>query len=407
MYLENGADYGRYMHDYIKRMCELGSRVPGSEEERRAAFITAEIMKEFADEVKIEEFEVAPHAFLGWIKIASPMLFLSLIFHFIYPLISSILLLLVIAMFVGEFLLYYRLLDPFFPKKKSHNVIATIYPLKEVRQTLVFSGHIDSAFEFNFIRWFGKRGHTILVELAIFVIISFFVINFATLLFGENKTLYYAFLLILFPGMPTSILFFFFTTWNGVPGAGDNLSAISVAMGVGEYLRRMRERKETFPLHTKVVIAIFGSEESGLRGSQAYIERHRDEVLSENVAVVNMETIVSPQSLYIVTRDMNGIVPLSENIAVEMAEVMESMQIPYHEIKIPLGAGATDAATFARHGIETTCIMGINPHGKEEYLNHYHTRRDTPDKVDVKALIRALQTCLGYLKMKDEIVSEK
>ena len=39
------------------------------------------------------------------------------------------------------------------------------------------------------------------------------------------------------------------------------------------------------------------------------------------------------------------------------------------------------------------------------YLNHYHTIRDTPDKVDPKALQQALDICLHYLKMKDEEVS--
>ena len=67
-----------------------------------------------------------------------------------------------ILFLVFEFLLYKPLLDPLFPKRKSCNVICTRKPKGEVKRRIVFCGHMDSAYEWTYLRKGGdERTHQI------------------------------------------------------------------------------------------------------------------------------------------------------------------------------------------------------------------------------------------------------
>ena len=49
------------------------------------------------------------------------------------------------------------MLDPFFPKKTSHNVVAVRKPKGEVKRRIIFSGHSDSANEWRFTYYGGSK----------------------------------------------------------------------------------------------------------------------------------------------------------------------------------------------------------------------------------------------------------
>jgi len=409
-----------YMHDYVKKLAAF-PRSPGSPGERKGAEMTAEMMKEFSNDIKMEEFQISPKAFLGWIKIIIPMFLISLILFKWVPLLGAILMPIVIFIFIEEFVVYHQLVDPIFPKATSQNTYGIINPTGEAKQTIIFAGHVDSPFEFNFIRWFKTIVYGILIALAIASIIFFAVIcvmNEILLIiyyFNANGIIYHILVIfhhiwvvMLFIGIPIGILFFFFTTWGDTPGAGDNLSACAVAMGVGRYLQNAKQTGGYFPKHTKVMIMAFGSEEVGLRGANAFARAHKEELLAENAVLINMEVIIVPGTFYLVKKDLNGTVKCSEKVVNEVAKVMDGLNYKWKKIVTPLGAGSSDSAAFAKQGLETTCIFGIDlgqVTAFDGYLNHYHTIRDTPDRVDPMALKQGLDICLNYLKMKDEQVS--
>ncbi|MHA1784742.1 MAG: M28 family metallopeptidase [Candidatus Helarchaeota archaeon] len=423
MSIKIDESYKKYMHGYIEKICnEVGTRSPGSTGERKGAELTAEMMKEFSDDIKMEEFQISPKAFLGWIKIAIPLFIIALISYPWIPILSAICMAVVLVLFAEEFIVYHEILDPIFPKKKSQNTYATIQPTDEVKQTIIYSGHIDSPFEFNFIRWFKSMVYGILVFVAMITILLFALLSFLNVIFIIiNLFLNVAWItfligvifqeiwwVILFIGIPVGVLFFFFTTWGDTLGAGDNLSSVSVAMGVGKFLKDAKTTGNFFPKHTKVIIMAFGSEEIGLRGAKAFSKKHKSELLAENTKIINMEVIVEPDSMFIVTKDLNGTVPLSKKVASDVFKVASDLGFSPKYIVTPFGGGSTDSAAIAKEGIETTCIFGMDftavIHGKG-YFNHYHTIRDTPDLVDPEALQRTLSVCLHYLKMKDEEVS--
>ena len=61
------------------------------------------------------------------------------------------------ALFIFQFFLAYELIDPFFKKKTSINVIGTLRKpgTKNVKRLLILSGHHDSAWEDNWLRFLG------------------------------------------------------------------------------------------------------------------------------------------------------------------------------------------------------------------------------------------------------------
>ncbi|NHI94479.1 MAG: M28 family peptidase [Candidatus Lokiarchaeota archaeon] len=410
----------KYMHNYVK---ELGafSRSPGSSGERKGAELTAEHMKKFSDDVKIEDFQLAPKAALGWIKLFVPLFFIALITFYLVPILSAILMAFNLFIAVGEFVFYKKVIDPFLPKKRSQNTYSIINPSQDTRQTIIFSGHVDSPFQFNFIKWWGGRIYAILVFGAIVIFLLFGILSILNAILitidlfipgymirYTTHVIFFIIWIIFWCLSPIGALFFLFTTWVETPGCGDNLSAVSVALGVGNSLKKAKETGGFFPEHTKVIIMAFGSEESFLRGAMAYAKAHKDELLGENAIVINMEVIVEPDNFYAITRDLNGTVGLSKKVVNDIIKVSKELGFNVRKLAAPLGAGSSDSAALAREGIETTCIFGINI-GKiirgKGYFNNYHTVRDTPDKVDPKALEQVLSICLHYLKTKDEEIS--
>ncbi|MHA1145836.1 MAG: M28 family metallopeptidase, partial [Candidatus Helarchaeota archaeon] len=345
------------------------------------------------------------------------MFIISILLFKIFPLLSGILMSIAILIALMEFVFYKQFLDPFFPKKKSTNTIGTFNPTQEARQTIIFSGHIDSPFQFNFIKWWGGFVYGIIMFSFIVTFILFFVISVVNaILFHLNLLLNNILLslitdqafsllwiIMMIVGIPLGVLFFFFTTWTPTLGAGDNLSAVSVVMGVGKFLKEARESGDFFPKHTKVQIAAWGAEEIGLRGAKAYAKAHQKELKAENAIVINMEVIVTPTKFYLTTRDLNSTIKLSSEVINDLEQVFKDLNIEVGHIATPFGAGSSDSAAFAQKGIETTCIFGVDlGSSMKGYMQHYHTVRDTPDKVDPKALESVLKACIHYLKFKDK-----
>ena len=73
---------------------------------------------------------------------------------------------------------------------------------------------------------------------------------------------------------PVMGLLLFFTSWRPVPGAFDNLSAVSVVAGLGQYIGEAKRSEVWFPERTEVVLLATSSEEAGHRGAKRYVKRH-------------------------------------------------------------------------------------------------------------------------------------
>jgi hypothetical protein len=163
--------YAQYAIDIVKTICaEIGPGLPGSPQELERAFIIKKELESHlgTGNVVVEEFTVAPGAFLGsqhmstlFILIAA-MLNISMgRFPGISPWVTAICALafsiLPILLFIFQFMLAIEVVDPFFEKKQSVNVIGILRKpgTQNVKRLLILSGHHDSACENNWLRWLG------------------------------------------------------------------------------------------------------------------------------------------------------------------------------------------------------------------------------------------------------------
>jgi len=70
------------------------------------------------------------------------------------------------------------------------------------------------------------------------------------------------------------------------------------------------------------------------------------------------------------------------------------------EMALPPGGGGTDAAAFARLGVEATTIIGIST----AFIGNglvYHTPHDTVDAIEPEAVEAVLDIAVNYIMCKD------
>jgi aminopeptidase YwaD len=194
---------------------------------------------------------------------------------------------------------------------------------------------------------------------------------------------------------------FRFFTGEISPGAGDNLIATAMA---GEIARRFSDRKKAGQglKHTRLICLSADAEECGLRGSGAWVTAHRRELLATKTYVVCLDTLYWPDQLHVIERDINGLVALSAGLARELDGIAKQRGVGSHVARMPFGAGATDAASFSRAGIEAASLIACEV--SYDLPSHfvYHTPRDTTDAIDPRAIEQVHDVVVAFIERKDE-----
>ncbi|MBQ5825109.1 MAG: hypothetical protein IIW48_09930, partial [Clostridia bacterium] len=76
-------EYANYTARQIKDVCKtIGPRAPGEENEKKAQERFAAELEKYADNVKIEPFELHPNAFLGWIRLCAIIMIIANVVFF-------------------------------------------------------------------------------------------------------------------------------------------------------------------------------------------------------------------------------------------------------------------------------------------------------------------------------------
>src|SRR4030042_6761126 len=161
----------QYALDIVKRICtEVGPGLPATPEERaRAEVIKNELETHLgAGNVEVEEFTLAPGAFLGSQLISTLFMLIAGLLNIsmgrfpgVSPWVTTIAALafsiLSVLLFIFEFVIGFELVDPFFKKKGSINVVGKLCKpgCRNVKRLLILSGHHDSALEFTWLRFTG------------------------------------------------------------------------------------------------------------------------------------------------------------------------------------------------------------------------------------------------------------
>ncbi len=365
---------------------KTGPRLAGSNACLEAGEILKDEIGKYADKVELEEFNVHTGAFLGWIKVLVICYLLSGVFLWLnLPLVSLILAVVSVLVLVLQFFLYKHFIDILWPKKKGTNVIGYIEPTVEAKNTVIISGHHDSANIFNFFvtqpDLYGLRTTGSIALVFAMMIVSFLLLLFPSLITG---TILKA---ILSAGFFLIGQMWFFKNKEATPGAGDNMISTSLAVELGKHFSKNRLK------NTRIIIASFDAEEEGLRGAFAYANKHEEEFRKTPTYLLNTDCPYYLKDIFFLTSDINGSVKMDEELAQELVDIAHQKGYPAKHQPIAFLTGGTDAGELAKKGVRATTLMGM-PWTNNVRANVYHTPKDTIDAVE-KESIRAIIDIYG------------
>ena len=384
----------------IKKICkDVGPRPAGSEQEHEAQKLMAAELDGACDKVEIEPFDVHPGAFLGWILTDGIMMIAAIVlFFFGMSAIALALCALSLIFAIVEFLLYKKLLDPFFPKKTSHNVVAVRKPKGEVKRRIIFSGHADSANEWRFTYYGGSKLLVPIIGLSFVGILLGLVLGiwavaaghaFSAADSGALNVMRYVFLAWI-PILLTAL--FFENKKRPVMGANDDLTGCFISMAVVKYMQQHDIRFE----NTEVWVVLTGSEEAGLRGAKAFCKAHKNELSDVETVFVGLDTIRDYDFAAVYSRDLTGTVKNDAGACalVKEAAKQTGLDLPYKSVFF----GATDAAAVTQAGMKAVSVSAMDP----APAKYYHTRLDTADNLDIKTVEAVLGVALETAFLFDE-----
>jgi len=376
-------------------------RLTGYPQTRLAARVIRRDMMAFCHRTELESFTHRPDAFLRFIKLVVPLYIAAALVYFFQPRLIHIsfgLLFLSVLMFASQFVFYVGWFDFIAPEETGENVYGIIEPEGEVKQQVIISGHYDAPYVFTWIEKLRSAVYAPVIIFGIVTVLAAAVIagygSFNLLIgrpiFPAFPWLGMAALLSIIPVAPL----FFFTTGKVSPGAGDNMVACAIAAEAGRIIAGANKKKEGLK-HTRLIVMAFDAEEAGLKGAAAYCRDHKDELLATKTYVYNLDGIYELENLKFFTRDINSIVPLSKELTRLAIDCAAKEGYTFSSMAMPFGGGATDAAEFARIGVEAVTLVGLNTDTFRMDLA-YHTERDLPEVIEPAAVEACLKSALRF-----------
>jgi len=311
-----------------------------------------------------------------------------------------------VAVMVGQFVLYAKIIDMLFKEKTSYNVTAIKKPSGEVKQRIFFNGHTDAAWEWTYNYYFGGKAMTWQVAIAFVGILYLFaIVIFALFKNGAGYTL--ASSDILYMGLASFIFVPIWISLYGlsnskivVDGANDNLTGCYIGIAVMKALKEKNINLE----NTEIGVILTGSEEAGLRGAKAWSKAHKKEYKDVDTYIVAFDTIHEAQFLAVNALDLNSTVKAD----VQLGKLFKKAADNVGAFCNPNGSvpvGATDSAAFTQGGFRSIGVTAMD-HNLKDY---YHTRKDSFDNLDKECLATTFEVsveCLNILE-KGEIPDDK
>lgn len=418
-------DDAGYALDLVKAICmQVGPGLPGTTQERQRAAVIAEQLELHlgAGQVFLEEFRVAPWAWLSAYPLAALFLLAGALlnmatgrFTSISPALtaSAALVFAVLAPlpFVFVFILNYEWLDPFFRQKPSVTVVGRLHRPgnNDVKRLLILSGHHDSAPENTWLRFLGY-GFFVLTAtwfVAFVAMLALSTIQLTGAILGNDAIVRLGTLgwvLLVYPVMPAVLygLFFIRGRQNGgtVPGASDNLAACALVVTLCRFLV---QNPACVPPDTEIRFITFGSEEAGLRGSRRYVQRHLDELRHLDARLLNFEMVAYPE-IAILTSDAHGTVKNSPEMVKSVVAAAQRAGVP-HKVRAASLGTATDASPFSQAGLKATTLIPFK--FPQQMVAFYHQKWDNPEILTIEPLLNVLKLSCEWICHGGDIVDDR
>ncbi len=406
---KNAKDNMSYMLEGIRYVCDhFKERGPGSQAERDAQEFFKNELGKYSDEVIMEDFELHPKAFMGFIPLAAILVILSAAGYWLAPVIGAwvvilgvIFTLFAVLMFIFEFMFYGEFVDFLFPKKVSRNVYASRKPTGEVKRRIIFGGHADVSPEWTYSYLGEIKALAPVMAGGILGMFVVFFVNLAYLIKSlsvgmqtvEIVGVWKILGIVMLVFIPFVFAIIFFINWKVyVDGANDNLSACYIAAAV---LKTMADNDIRFE-NTEVGCFISGSEEAGIRGARAFARKHKKELLETESVLIAMDTMREIDQLQIYNIGCTGTVHSSKAVGdlIHEAGINCGIDMP----RAQLYPGAIDSDAWAQEGLTAAGFCGVN-HDPKRY---YHTRQDTADNISPECIELSLEICLEIAELYDK-----
>ena len=401
-------EYANYTVKSIKNVCKTcGPRIVGSESDAKAREYFKNDLDKFCDETIVEPLKVSDKAFMSWVPIGATLLILSAAaFMLGFAAVTLALTVIALLFIVFEFIFYKPVLDVFFPKKETANVIGIRKAAGETKKRIILSGHTDSAFEWTYTYHGGRPAVlTVIVSAIIGVVASIgaavysFVtgsaFKFSFVFTGDNLTAKII-CIVLLALVPFYIAALFFCNYKRpVTGANDDLSGCFVSCAVAKFLSDNDIRFE----NTEVQVLLAAGEEAGLRGAKAYGKAHAKEIKESGIETVfvGFDTVRDFEFKTIYEKDMTGVVKNDPRV---VALITEGASIAgFDDVSVEtIDLGSTDAAAMSQAGIPAASFVAMDP----SPARYYHTRLDTEENLDLKTIEAGVKIALETTFLFDE-----
>lgn len=385
----------KMIFDFCKVIIDKhGPRLPGSAEEKAAQKDIAAIMENATGvKPKVEKFILAPRASIGAIPYLGYAGFVALALYYIHPIPAFIVSLCTLLFAVVQVFTYKGWFDRFFKQEESCNVYSVMDGKGPIDHTIVFSGHADSSWLWQMAAKNPKTmilrtvlGVVGVVSIIIGSLLRFFAGMWSVIKPEELSTGYYLFLLItplLFVyGLYSLCVYLTHDKKKASPGAMDNLTGVGASIFMGKYFK---ENPDKLPDNCRVIIASLGSEEAGLKGSEAFMKAHAgDENLLINPYFFNIDSLRDYEHFNAVKGDSWLMSKFDDDMKNMLVKAFENAGVKPNIIVNPVGG--CDSTPICRAGYKTITFAAQKP----DVTDYYHTYRDTCDGLDMNTLEKSV-----------------
>lgn len=368
----------------------FGGRLAGSSAEKAAQEYVKSHFDSLGAVTEIQPFKAALTAKFLSLKLFTIVYFISMALYWVSVPATAVLALVNGFSFFGHFLTYRNWLDFLYPKMESSNVIASLEPQQEATQTIIVAGHIDSVREFQW--WYRLKnfgGILTIIAGALFVLQG--VLFLLVWLVGGNwGDIVWLILAVL---SPATFTMYAMHGKQVVDGAMDNLTGVALAVEMAKVFGDSKTPGKSILQHTRLRLVSFGSEECGLRGSNAYAVRNKEQLLKENALLVNIDTIKDVEHLSIIKRELNTRVTYNKAVISALNQAFIDAGVPVKQINLTVGA--TDGSAFGIHKLPAVSIIGMD---SSQFDPCYHTRLDNLKNLKPEALEVCKRVLVGFIE---------
>jgi len=425
---EENRKYAEEAYEIVKHAAKkIGSRLPGSDGEKKYAEYMGEKLRSIGIEPKTEEFAVSPRASIGGIPYAgwfgviiSLLTYIALEIHSVWfgMALSSVVVLMWLILSV---FLYKTWFDMFFKQEISQNTYGELLPEDgKYDYTIILSGHTDTSWNwrhsehtFKFrnkpilgiIATYGKVGvgavsvfFMMAVSIAMAIIYAGEYAGAAwaieRIASGSFKNFQFA---MHFIPIVTAVLSYFVVMWadpdprNASRGAMDNSTGCALSFEVTKYFK---EHPEKMPKNCRIIDFNCGSEEAGLRGSIAFTRRHKGEPILENAWNINIDSIADKDYFEVDIQDDWQFTHFDEDLKDMFLDTFKEMGIESKTkgvIHNPVGG--SDSTPMTKAGMKSITFAAQNP----VLTYYYHTWRDTPERFEMETVGQGFEVILSVI----------